>query len=167
MAIDIVFKDASIIIDLLKLKLFPKMLQLPFKFYTTDFIVNEIVDKEQKILLDVFIEMNTITIIESDSEDLDEISDIFNAVRKLSFADSSIIYFSQKMKAVIFTSDGLLRKIALDKKIEVHGILWIFEKLIEYHIITKNIARKKLTELLQINSYLPKEECEKYLKKWK
>ncbi len=166
MSTDIVFEDASIIIDLLKLKLFPKILKLLFKFHTTDYILNEIVQEEQRILLDAFIEMNTIKIVESDGNDIDNISIIYNTIRKLSLADSSIIYFANKMDAIIFSSDGLLRQEAEGRKIKVHGILWIFRKLIENDILSKSMAANKLKKLMEINTRLPVKECYKCLKEW-
>lgn len=60
MSTEIVIKDTSVIIDLLKIELLPKIFKLPFKFYTTDYILNEITQKKQNVLIDSFIEMNSI-----------------------------------------------------------------------------------------------------------
>lgn len=166
MSIDVVIKDASIIIDLLKLELLPKIFKLPYKFYTTDFILNEIIQKDQRMLIDAFIEMGSISIIESNTEALDKISEIFNKIKKLSFADSSVIYFASEMDAIIFTSDNRMRKEAENRKIEVHGILWVFKEMIGKKLISKSIAHQKLLKLIKQNMYLPKAECEKCLKDW-
>lgn len=164
---DIIFKDALIIIDLIKIKLLPAVLSLPLSFYTTDYIVAEITDEQQQLFLDMCIEIGTIRVMEANAEDITGIEHIFNKIKKLSFADSSVIFFAQKMNAIIFTSDRRIRKEAEDKKIEVHGIFWIFQMLIDNIKITKHEASDKLKELMSINTYLSKEECNKLLQEWK
>jgi len=164
---DVVLKDASIIIDLIKVNLLEKTLTLPYNFYTTDFIVSEINYKKQNVLLQAYIKKGSIKIIEAAIEDLEKIAKIFNTIGKLSFADSSIIYFAEKLTAIILTGDYRISKEAENRNIKAHGILWIFKKLLKKNIITKKIAARKLEKLMVINTYLPKIECEKLINEWK
>jgi hypothetical protein len=71
------------------------------------------------------------------------------------------------LSATLLTSDGKLRRSASEKNIPVHGIFWLFDQLILQKEITRLGAYKKLKVLMEINPRLPKEECEKRLKKWK
>ncbi len=60
-----------------------------------------------------------------------------------------------------------MRRIAKDSYIKVHGVLWIFDQLVEKYIITDETqAYDKLTLLMTLNSRLPTSECKKRLKTW-
>ncbi len=50
---------------------------------------------------------------------------------------------------------------------KVHGILRVFEQLIEEKIITQRVTHAKLTHLMKVNNRLPRRECERLLKLWK
>jgi len=65
------------------------------------------------------------------------------------------------------TGDKNLRKAAVKEKITVYGILWVFDQLLVHKIITKEIAHEKLSNLISINSRLPKTECKKRLNLWR
>ena len=72
----------------------------------------------------------------------------------------------QKTKPLYLPGDNILRKYAESNQIEVHGILWVLDELINEEQISEKIAYLKLTQLMETNSRLPKNECEKRLKKW-
>ncbi len=73
----------------------------------------------------------------------------------------------KKHSGKLLTGDAALRKHAEQNKIMVHGILWVFDELVDQRIITRIQAHDKLTRLLSINPRLPGVECKKRLKKWK
>ncbi len=80
--------------------------------------------------------------------------------------DCSVLITAKEQNALILTGDNHLRKAAIDYQIEVHGILWIFDKLIEKGYISLKLACIKLTELLSFNNRLPINECNLRLEKW-
>ncbi len=49
---------------------------------------------------------------------------------------------------------------------EVHGIIYVFDSLIESGIITCEVAIEKLKQLYRSNPRLPQEELDKRLKLW-
>ena len=51
--------------------------------------------------------------------------------------------------------------------IEVHGIFYIFDKLVEHKLITLSVASAALNFLSGHNNRLPKNEIEKRLELWK
>ena len=67
---------------------------------------------------------------------------------------------------MILTSDRRLRNEAQSKGFEVHGILWLFEQLMDEKLVKPKRAIDKLTELMQINTWLPKDECKKRIEQW-
>lgn len=58
----IVVNDANILIDLVKLKLLPHFFSLQLKFYTSDFILNELHYWQVKEL-QVYVDNGTLTVI--------------------------------------------------------------------------------------------------------
>jgi len=102
-------------------------------------------------------------------EDILSIMELQKLKPQLSDKDCSALYCAQKLNASLVTSDNPLRKFAKQINIDVHGHLWVFDALIEWHCITPQNAINKLKELNRINSKLnlPKNECEERIKKWK
>ena len=82
-------------------------------------------------------------------------------------ADCSVWYRAKETAGRLLTGDGKLRKSAEKDNVKVSGILYIFDNLVEYEIITKTEAVNSLEKLISINSRLPKGECEKRILEWK
>ena len=67
---------------------------------------------------------------------------------------------------MILTGDNRLRKEAQRQGFEVHGILWVFEQLLENQLIEAQSAIELLRNLMNINLWLPMGECEILIEKW-
>ena len=64
---------------------------------------------------------------------------------------------AERLSAVLLTGERRLRRIAADShRVKVHGILWVFEQLIEEKIITQRVAHAKLIHLIKVNNRLPR-----------
>jgi len=87
--------------------------------------------------------------------------------KNLSFEDCSIWYCTKQIGGVLLTGDRKLRKTVEKDHIEVRGILFIFDLLIESNILSISIAIEKLITLAKINTRLPMSEIERRLEKWK
>jgi hypothetical protein len=48
----------------------------------------------------------------------------------------------------------------------VHGILWVFEMMIQESLNNPQLACEKLTALMLVNSWLPIPECRKRIEIW-
>jgi hypothetical protein len=60
-----------------------------------------------------------------------------------------------------------LRTTSAYEGVEVHGVIYVFDRLVEFNVISRQVAVKKLQQLYSINSRLPKEEIEKRINLWK
>jgi predicted nucleic acid-binding protein len=84
-----------------------------------------------------------------------------------SVADCSCLFLAENLLAILLTGERRLRSVAKNSyRLNVHGILWVFEQLIEKKIITRRMAHTKLAHLMRVNSRLPQTECERLLKHW-
>lgn len=164
----IVVNDANILIDLVKLQLLSHFFGLDFLFYTTDLVLAELHD-EQKAELDPFIEDGKLQVQEISEDQFYEIMAIKLEKPGLSEQDCSAFYQAQFLEAILITSDNALRKFAETKALDVHGILWVFDQMVDARTLPPALATSKLDELCNsINPKLnlPKKECDLRKKRW-
>ncbi len=160
----IAVNDANILFDLIDLELLHYLFQLEYSFCTTDMVIDEFKKKEQKIIIQNAISSAGLSVMS-----IDDIRKLFLEQQKnpkLSIQDCSVLIVAKEQNALILTGDNYLRKTAEKDKIEVHGILWVFDTLIENKLISYQLAHSKLSVLLNINNRLPKKECDLRLEKW-
>ncbi len=164
----IVVNDANILIDLVKLQMLPHFFALDLEFCTTDLVLYELHDNQQ-LKLSPYIDNGTLNVIEITDEQLIAIFQITSTNPSLSEQDCSAFYQAQQLGAMLLTSDNKLRKFAKENNLEVHGHLWVFDRMVEAKTITGKRASDKLDELnntINPKLNLPKEECTKRKKKW-
>ena len=163
----IVINDANILIDLAKLELLDVFSKLKFELYTTDFVYEEL-NQEQKSPVSMLNKNGHLTIIETEETiDFQNITNLLDSSTGLSFEDCSVWYYSQKLSGTLLTGDGKLRKQVSKKGIEVRGIIYIFDELLEQDLIDINIAIEKIEQLYHLNNRLPKKEIAKRIENWK
>lgn len=158
--------DANILIDLLKLNLLDIFLQLEYDFQVTDIVFSEI-QEDNVDDLETFIDQNLLTRQSFSFEELIQIQRIAGNYPALSIADCSCLYLAEKQEAILLTGDGALRRIAEERAIPVHGMLWVFDELLAHGLISRPDAQGKLLQLMAFNQRLPKTECQYRLRIWK
>ena len=70
------------------------------------------------------------------------------------------------LNSLLLTGDGPLRTQAKNRCVEVHGTLWIMDRIVEAGALANIIVAERLMTLLKTGRFLPPSECEKRLKKW-
>ena len=158
--------DANILIDLLKIDLLDSFFQLEYDFQVTDMAFAEIQEANAPNLA-IFFENGLLTRQGFSFEELLRIQLLEVENPAISIADCSCLYLSRKVSATLLTGDAALRRVADQNDIPVHGILWVFDEMVDRGIISKQEARDKLFELMELNPRLPAKECQKRIKAWK
>ena len=146
---EIVIKDACILFDLVDLNLLEDFFQLEVIAFTTPQVIGEIKNEIQWTEIANSIESGKLQI--DDTGNFERIVDIYDEHPGLSIADSSVLELAIRKDAIIFSSDGSLRKISKRKNITVRGILWIIEELHNKKIILAEQAIQKLNLYVTIN----------------
>lgn len=160
---EIVIKDACILFDLVDLNLLSDFFQLELIAFTTPQIIAEIRRETQWIEIAKFIENGKLII---DSNGLNEsIAEIFNKYNGLSYEDSSVLELALRKQAIVYTSDGRLRKISERNNLKVRGILWIIDELCAMNIISNQEAIDQLQKYSEINKRIPINDVNKLLLK--
>lgn len=70
------------------------------------------------------------------------------------------------LNALLLTGDKELRLLAEARQVEVHGTLWIFDRLVEKRLLKPKDAADKLECLLTQDRYLPEMACGERIKRW-
>jgi predicted nuclease of predicted toxin-antitoxin system len=85
----------------------------------------------------------------------------------LSLTDCSVWYYAKVNNYILLTGDRKLRTTSVLDGVEVHGVIYVFDALVEFDMISRQVAVEKLQQLYIINSRLPKEEIDKRINLWK
>ena|ERR1700758_135984 len=72
-------------------------------------------------------------------------------IKQLSDVEKTVIYIAYKLDAMVLSSDGLACKFANQKKLNAHGLIWLFDELVKNEIISHPLACAKINELLLAN----------------
>lgn len=166
----VVVNDANILIDLVKLDLLQAFFALGFECHTTDFVLNQEIQTDQRNQINQYIQAALLKVNESTPEEMENIFELSTNNKKLSPADCSVYVLSKKLDAILLTSDGPLRKFSATEGIEVHGHLWLFDQMVEKKVITGIEAAEKLIQLIEVINPklgLPRAECVRRILMWR
>jgi predicted nucleic acid-binding protein len=163
----LIVHDACVLIDLIEGSMLDLWPLLGFETITSNLVVHEITDIDQKAALDLFKSKKGITVIDLNPEELMEVAILQQEkARGLTISDCSALYLARERGAILLTSDGMLRKIAERDKIEVRGILWVLDSLVKKRLLASKKASSILIKILQAGSHLPQDECAKRFEAW-
>jgi len=141
--------DACIFIDLYDLDLVNAFFQLEIEIHTTTSVYFELYSEQQQILK-AYQSIDRLIIHNLKEEDFLQIqSEPYP--KSLSETDKSVLYLANKLGACVLSSDKTVRNFAKNKDIEYHGMIWIFDMLVELNILTKKEAANKLKQLVDTN----------------
>ena len=163
----LLINDANILIDLLKINLVERFFQLEYGFHVADLVIENELLEEDAFQLEMLISSGRLTKNRFTFDEMVEIQAMVDEHAGLSAPDCSCLFLARKLGAVLLTGDAALRRVAEQKGIEVHGILWGLDKLVAFGQLSKTEAADKLEELMNLNQRLPREECQKRLRAWR
>lgn len=170
MKLKIAVTDACIFIDLYDLGLVNAFFQLELEIHTTTSVYFELYSEQQQILK-AYQSVGRLILHNLKEEDFLQIQSE-SYPRSLSETDKSVLHVANKLNACVLSSDKTVRNCAKNKDIEYHGMIWIFDKLVEAALLSKKQMVIKLEELVANNFIFQNNkalvaEIEKRLKLWK
>lgn len=170
MKLKVAVTDANIFIDLYDLSLIESFFNLELEIHTTSAVLFELYP-EQREVFQAYRFVGKLEVHNLQEKDFIEIYNE-NYPISLSEADKSVLYIANKIYACVLSSDKTLRNCAKNKGIEYHGMLWIFDQLVEMEVLKPLEAKAKLEQLVASNFLFRNNqtlvvEIEKRLKIWK
>src|ERR1700761_692799 len=161
--------DACIFIDLYELDLTAGFFSLSLEIHTSLDIFNELYPHQQQ-LLKAYQSVNKLFIHNLSMNDRQHIANDSYS-KSLSFNDKTVLYLAEQLNAMVISSDKAVRNCAKNRTIEIHGMLWIFDRLVEAGTLGPADASAKLWHLIMTNSIYQNNaqligELHKRLKQW-
>ena len=145
----IAITDACIFIDIIDLQLTSAFFGLDLEIHTSLDVFKELFPQQQEVL-SAFQSVSKLTIHNIMEEDRKLISHM-GLPNSLSTSDKTVIYLATKLQAIVLSSDKTVRHNASIRKIDYHGMLWIFDKLLEMSLLSYQDASEKLKNLIMTN----------------
>lgn len=160
-------KDSGLLIDLDLMGVLDLWFLLEIETITTDQIFREV----------RFRHPNVVAHVDSGSLKIHQIglSRVLNELdragyEKLSPEDVSILILARDKRAMLLTCDGSLRKEAKGQAIEVHGSIWVMDRLVKANLLSGEVAAFKLETLMNLSGtekrFIPIKEAETFIDKW-
>jgi predicted nucleic acid-binding protein len=162
----IIVSDSSCIIDLGKSSLIRAALQLPYTFIMPDVLFeNELLDfgpvgKDELRALGF-------QVVEIDSQGTGRAFEHAAQYPTLAANDCfALALAEQTVNSILLTGDGVLRRIAVEMGIEVHGVLWAVDELERTNLATAQQLYDALSLFEQDSLvFLPKDEIRQRLRR--
>ncbi len=163
----LVVSDANIFIDLISMGFIGDFFLLSFDIMTVDFIMRELKKSGQKEIVQAYEARKKLTIQTFSADEIVEINTLRDSAGyKVSIQDCSIWFCSKKIGAAILTGDKALTTRARGDGIEVHGLLYVLDQLVDQNIIPPALASEKLSELANCNKRLPEKLIRELISRW-
>jgi len=165
----VVVNDTNVFIDLLDVGLLDEFFLLSWEIHTTDFVMFELLKEGQRKAVDHFAIDGRLHVASFEDEEFLKIRNLhknFETKTNVSLTDCSVWYYAKKNHFSLLTGDRKLRISSQNDGVETHGILYVFDTLVDEGVITCETAASKLRELQLLNPRLPKEEIEERLRLW-
>ncbi len=154
--------DANILIDLWNGRVLEPLFALPYAFATPDVIFEEeLIGVKAQLLAGLGLTQITLS-----GEQVLEVAALRSQHRPLSVNDLFAFIAARDRDAILLTGDRLLRRLAKDKGVMVHGTLWVLDELVRLSIVLAANASCILERMLDTGSRFPDAECERRLALW-
>lgn len=153
--------DANIFIDLMAMKLLKPFLSLDITIWTSEEVLMELYPEDMEHLISI----GTVRI---DKYDKNKRPTLKGISRRFSSADKSLLELVSKLEgAKLLSGENRMRSWGKKQGIEVHGIIWVLDFMIEHGRITSIQAAAHLSTLLTLNNWLPQKICLDKIDKWR
>ncbi len=164
---ELVVTDTNIFIDLYSADLLDAFFYLPFEIHTVEFVLEEFKDEEQRKSLDKFVNEGKLKVRHFDAHEVEKIGELMNdAGGNVSFVDCSALMHAIDLNCTLLTGDRQLKNKATERNVEVRGVLYVFDLMVEKNLLNKNCAISRLKELQAKNVRMPKKTIAELIEKW-
>lgn len=163
----LIITDTNVFFDIISIGALPEFFSMDYDISTTDFVVKEVLESDQKVQIESFIRAQKLNVFKFSADEIEEIRN-FPTIRFFKgITDKTVLWKSHQLKCLLLTGDKKLRKEAEDLKIEVHGSIWVINELVEKNIVTKAKGAEFSEKLKLTNASLPHNEIDRLIKKFK
>lgn len=156
----VLISDASVLIDIEHGQLTQTMFSLPYQFVVPDILFVEELAERHVHLLEL-----GLVIRRMESELIASAYSLRQENSKTSVNDLLSLTLAKHENCQLLTGDKALRELAEQMKVEVHGTLWLVEKMLEHEKIGSELAQMAFLRMKEQGSRLPWEKVGEFLRK--
>lgn len=153
--------DANVWIDLDEGNLLGHVFDLGDELVIPDLVFTELESLEGALLVEL-----GLSVLGLSGDQLNDVVRLAGAYSRPSPQDLSTLVLARKIEAVLLTGDGALRDAAEAEGLEVHGVLWILDRMVDGAILTEPEAVRSLKLITRAGSRLPGDEVRQRLRRW-
>jgi predicted nucleic acid-binding protein len=153
--------DSTVLLDLATGELLDVALALPGEWETADAVGRELLQPPVEVFLDAGLRLVPLT-----GSQVLEVARLSEQHLQPSAADLSALVVARASGAILLTGDRALRRAAEREGVEVHGILWLLDMLVETDALTPENAAGALHKMLVAGARLPAAETRARLDGW-
>ena len=147
--------DACVLLDLIEGDLLDLWFQLGFETRTTHLVYQEILEEEQFSLLQTYVDASDLPALNAQAKEW-----------KVSLQDVSVAHLAKRHGGILLSGDKRLRTKSAEAGIEVKGILWVLDMIVERKLLIPQRALNALEAILEAGGRIPSEECGERRQRW-
>lgn len=159
-------KDANVLIDLVEGDLLGLWFRLGIETHVPDLVLEEIKSPEQRRLVDAMVEAGNLKVGTFDPTQVPRIES-FRREYRVSLADAAAIFLAEQLHAALLSGDKLVRKGGQSLNLDVKGLLWVFDELVQRELLDAADAGQRLDRVVEAGARLPTDEVQARLRKWR
>lgn len=154
--------DANIWIDLHNADLLDAVFALPMTWRTPDIFLREVRTVDHDLLTALGLDVRTLS-----GAELNRIANLNARYPRPSPKDLAVLVVADVDDGIVVTGDGPLRAAADGEGLDVHGVLWILDHLVDATAVTPSRAAAALEAIVDAGSHLPGTLVQKRLRRWR
>lgn len=166
---EIIVDDTNILIDLANTGLIKYCKKLDIQFYSTEFAIAELTDHSQIESVNRLLAEGTLIEYKFKNDELMSLVNIYreySLTTNLTTIDCSVMLLAEKLNCRLLTNDQKLVIHAKKRGIEVNGLLWLTDRMVDDRIVSPIQMIDFLQKLLDTNVRAPQkmilERMQKY-----
>ncbi len=153
--------DACVWIDLGIGDLLAEVFRLPHEFVSPDVVLEELASVDPRLLRALGVREVSLA-----SEDYVLLEELVARYAGPSIRDLTALVVALRDGLALLSGDRKLREAAEAEGVEVSGVLWLLDELVDTELVTGPNAARGLQAMLDQHARLPRDECERRLRKW-
>jgi len=107
-----------------------------------------------------------LSVLSLTSRQIARVENLARRYRKTTEVDLASLVLAIEKRSVLVTGDGALRKLAEHYNVEVHGVLWLLDMLVNNNILSGKKAADGLEQMIRKGARLPHKEVQERLRRW-
>ena len=154
--------DANVWIDLAAGRIVEQVFHLGYLIASPDLIVGELRSPAEAELVLLGLDVVGLT-----PDQVQAVVRLAEDNRQISPKDLAAFFVARDRDAVLVTGDARLRGLAVERGMQVRGVLWILDEATYSGNLSPPDAAEALKTILARGGRLPRRECEERLRKWR